>query len=92
MSNDLKTQFLNQMTLQRFSHHTKNNYLTPDTLTNDQIQEYLRYLLEDRKLAWGTCNNYFSGIIFFYIHLHPPGVWYPCVHRISKQDKKHQRG
>lgn len=78
MSNDLKTQFLNQMTLQRFSHHTKNNYLrgieglaqfhqqSPDTLTNDQIQEYLRYLLEDRKLAWGTCNNYFSSIIFFY--------------------------
>jgi len=78
MRGDLKTQFLNQMTLQRFSHYTKINYLrgiegladfhqqSPDTLTNDQIQEYLRYLLEDRKLAWGTCNNYFSGIIFFY--------------------------
>jgi integrase/recombinase XerD len=75
MTGDLKTQFLNQMTLQRFSHYTKINYLrgiegladfhqqSPDTLTNDQIQEYLRYLLEDRKLA---CNNYFSGIIFFY--------------------------
>lgn len=78
MTSDLKTQFLNQMTLQRFSHYTKANYLrgieglaqfyhqSPDTLTNDQIQEYLRYLLEDRKLAWGSCNNYFSGIIFFY--------------------------
>jgi integrase/recombinase XerD len=78
MTGDLKTQFLNQMTLQRFSHYTKINYLrgiegladfhqqSPDTLTNDQIQEYLRYLLEDRKLSWGTCNNYFSGIIFFY--------------------------
>jgi site-specific recombinase XerD len=78
MKNDLKTQFLNHMTLQRFSHHTKNNYIrgieglakfhqqSPDTLTNDQIQEYLRYLLEDRKLSWGTCNNYFSGIVSFY--------------------------
>ena len=78
MTSDLKTQFLNQMTLQRFSNYTKTNYLrgveglaqfyhqSPDTLTNDQIQEYLRYLLEDRKLAWGSCNNYFSGIIFFY--------------------------
>ena len=78
MTSDLKTQFLNQMTLQRFSRYTKINYLrgiegladfhqqSPDTLTNDQIQEYLRYLLEDCKLAWGTCNNYFSGIIFFY--------------------------
>ena len=78
MTNDLKTQFLNHMTLQRFSHHTKNNYMrgieglakfhkqSPDTLTNDQIQEYLLYLLEDRKLSWGTCNNYFSGILCFY--------------------------
>ena len=78
MKKDLKTQFLNHMTLQRFSHHTKDNYMRgieglaqfhqqdPDTLTNDQIQEYLRYLLEDRKLSWGTCNNYFSGIVSFY--------------------------
>jgi site-specific recombinase XerD len=78
MKKDLKTQFLNHMTLQRFSHHTKDNYMRgieglaqfhqqdPDTLTNDQIQEYLRHLLEDRKLSWGTCNNYFSGIISFY--------------------------
>jgi integrase/recombinase XerD len=78
MKSDLRTQFLNHMTLQRFSHHTKNNYIagieglakfykqSPDTLTNDQIQEYLRYLLEDRKLSWGSCNNYFSGILCFY--------------------------
>ena len=52
MSSELKTQFLNYMTLQRFSHHTKRSYVTgvkllskyymqsPDTLTNDQIQDY----------------------------------------------------
>ena len=78
MKSDLRTQFLNHMTLQRFSHHTKKNYMagieglakfhkqSPDTLTNDQIQEYLRYLLEDRKLSWGSCNNHFSGILCFY--------------------------
>jgi site-specific recombinase XerD len=66
------------MTVQRFSHHTKRNYIravkglakffnqSPDTLTNEQIQEYFRYLLEDRKVSWGTCNNYFSGIVCFY--------------------------
>jgi site-specific recombinase XerD len=66
------------MTLQRLSPHTKRNYIravkglatfynkSPDKLTNDQIQEYLRYLLEDCKLSWGTCNNYFSGIVSFY--------------------------
>ena len=78
MSTDLRTQFNNYMTLQRLSPHTKRNYIRavkglakfynkpPDTLTNDQIQGYLLYLLEDCKLSWGTCNNYFSGIVSFY--------------------------
>ena len=78
MSTELRTQFLNYMTMQRFSPHTKKNYVTavkglaefynqsPDMLTNDQIQDYLLYLLEDQKYAWGTCNNYFSGILSFY--------------------------
>jgi integrase len=66
------------MTLQRFADHTKRSYVTsikglakfyrqsPDTLTNDQIQDYLLYLMEDRKLAWGTVNAYLSGIVCFY--------------------------
>jgi len=78
MKKDLRTQFIDNMTVQRLSQSTKRNYVravkelakfynqSPDTLTNDQIQEYFRYLLEDRKLSWGTCNNYFSGIITFY--------------------------
>jgi integrase len=78
MTSDLRTQFINHMTLQRFSHHTKRLYVTgvkglakyygqsPDTLTNDQVQDYFRHLLEDRNISWGTCNNYFSGILCFY--------------------------
>ena len=78
MKKDLRTQFIDYMTVQRLSHHTKRNYLravsdlakyynqSPDTLTNEQIQEYFRYLLEDRKVSWGTCNVYFSGIVSFY--------------------------
>ena len=78
MSTELRTQFTNFMILQRLSHHTQRNYIravkglaefhnqSPDKLTNDQIQDYLRYLLEDQKLSWGTCNNYFSGIVSFY--------------------------
>jgi site-specific recombinase XerD len=81
MSSDLKNQFINYMTVQRFSPHTKRSYLTgvkllakyymqsPDTLTNDQIQDYVRYLLEERKLSWGTCNAYLSGIVCFYRHI-----------------------
>ena len=78
MSSDLRTQFINFMTMKRFSKFTKDNYVSsvkglakyfmqsPDTLTNEQVQEYFRHLLEDRKYAWGTCNNYFSGIASFY--------------------------
>ena len=78
MKTDLRTKFINYMTVQRLSDQTKRLYLTgvkglvkfynqsPETLTNEQIQEYFRYLLEDRKLSWGTCNNYFSGILIFY--------------------------
>ena len=78
MTTELRTQFLNYMTLQRFAYHTKRSYVSsvkglaqfykqsPDTLTNDQIQDYLLYLLEDRKLAWGTVNSYLSGIVRFY--------------------------
>jgi integrase len=40
--------------------------LPPDTLTNEQIQDYLLYLLKDRKLAWGTVNAYLCGMICFY--------------------------
>ena len=52
MTTELRTQFLNFMTVERFSDHTKRLYLrgviglvkfynqSPDTLTNEQIQEY----------------------------------------------------
>jgi site-specific recombinase XerD len=78
MATDLRTQFFNYMTLQRFADHTQRTYVTgvkgladyynqsPDTLTNEQIQGYLLYLLKDRKLTWGTVNAYLSGMICFY--------------------------
>jgi len=78
MSNNLKVQFLNYMTLQRFSPHTKKNYILaiqgltrfynqpPDSLSNEQIQKYLLYLIEGKKLAWGSVNNHLCGISCFY--------------------------
>ena len=78
MATDLRTQFLNYMTLQRFADHTKRTYVTgvkglakyykqsPDTLSNEQIQDYLLYLLQDRKLTWGSVNAYLSGLVCFY--------------------------
>ena len=78
MSSELRTKFLNYMTIQRFSNSTKDLYVrgveglvkyygqSPDTLTNEQIQAYFVYLIDERKVSWGTCNNYFSAIICFY--------------------------
>jgi integrase/recombinase XerD len=78
MSSELRTRFTNFLTVSRKARKTKKAYLhavsslsafyrcSPDRLTNDQIQEYLRYLIEDRKLAWSTCNVVFSGLMCFY--------------------------
>ena len=78
MYSELRNRFVDYMTLHRFSEHTMRGYLSsvetlakyhnqpPDTLTNEQIQAYLLYLIKDRKISWGSCNNYFAGITCFY--------------------------
>jgi site-specific recombinase XerD len=78
MDIDRRAQFLNYMTLHRFSPRTKSNYVLtmkglvkfynkpPETLSNEQIQRYLLYLIEEKKLAWGSVNNHLAGIACFY--------------------------
>jgi site-specific recombinase XerD len=38
----------------------------PDHVTQEEVQNYLRYLIENRKLAWSSCNIVFQGLKFFY--------------------------
>jgi site-specific recombinase XerD len=78
MSSDFRTQFINHMTLQRFSPHTQKNYTLamkgfcrffnqpPDTLTQEHVQKYLLYLVNEKKLSWGAVNNIIAGISCFY--------------------------
>jgi site-specific recombinase XerD len=78
MAKSLRTQFMNHMILHRFSHYTIKNYMSaveklakyhnksPDKLTNGDIQNYLLYLIGERKLTGGTCNVHMSGISCFY--------------------------
>jgi len=78
MAKSLRAQFMNHMILHRFSHYTIKNYMSaveklskyhnksPDRLTNEDIQNYLLYLIGERKLAWGTCNVHMAGISSFY--------------------------
>ncbi len=81
MKSDLQTQFINHMMLHRYSEHTIRNYLRaindlakfhnkpPEQLNNEQIQEYLVYLIKERHLCWGSCNNTYAGLACFYKRL-----------------------
>ncbi len=78
MGKDLRNQFIDYMTLNRYSPWTMKNYIStvkqlakyhnksPDLLTQEEIQKFLLYLLRDRKLAWGSCNVHLSGLACFY--------------------------
>ena len=74
----LRQQMINAMKLRNFSDRTQKHYIdavaglakfyhrSPDLLGKQQVQDYLLYLSENRKLAWSTCNIVFSGLRFFY--------------------------
>lgn len=80
-SSPLRTKFQNYMTLRGYSPKTKRAYVdsvaglayyynrSPDRLTNEQIQSYLLYLIEERRLAWSSVNVVFSGLRCFYRNL-----------------------
>lgn len=78
MASKLRDKFENYLILNRLSARTRQAYLkaveglaffhnqTPDQLSDEQIQQYLLYLLRDRKLQWSSCNVAFSGLYCFY--------------------------
>ncbi len=78
---ELRQQFERHLTLHRLSPKTNAAYMnavkslvgyyrqSPDKLTDAQIQDYLEYIIADRKLAWSSCNVQFSGIKRFYKHV-----------------------
>jgi integrase/recombinase XerD len=67
-----------QMTLRHLSERTKHLYETsvanlagfyhqsPDHLSQDQVQQYLLHLIEERQLSWSSCNIAVSAFRFFY--------------------------
>ena len=70
--------FTDYLTLQRVSPRTEESYLravkevgeyhkqSSATLSNDQIQDYLIYCIQEKKLAWSSCNVLFCGLKKFY--------------------------
>src|SRR5260370_41673956 len=45
---------------------TKHFRISPDQLSARQVQDYLLYLMMERKLHWNTVNAICSGLTFFY--------------------------
>lgn len=74
----LRQKMINDMKLRRFAPKTQEAYVSavaglakyykqsPDLLDKEKIQGYLLHLMEERRLAWSTCNVAVSGLRFFY--------------------------
>jgi integrase/recombinase XerD len=74
----LRDQMVRELCLRRYAPATHKAYLeavvgltkhfrvAPDQLTARQVQDYLLYLMMERKLHWNTVNAICSGLTFFY--------------------------
>ncbi len=83
--NPLRQAMIDQMLLKGFADRTKKSYLdavsllarhyhlTPDKLTQADIQNWLLYLTKERHLSPATCRLYLNAVRFFYLQvLHWP--------------------
>lgn len=78
MNSPLRNRFENFLKVRRYAEKTQESYLravgeisrfyqvSPDRLSNEQIQQYLHHLIEKRRLAWSTCNVCLSAFQCFY--------------------------
>lgn len=75
---ELRKKMIRDMQLRRFSERTQRSYVgavgllarhyhrSPDKISKEEIQDYLLYLINERKLSWSTCNLAVSAFRFFY--------------------------
>lgn len=76
----LRDQMIREMQLRRYAATTHKGYLeavvnltkhfgiAPDQLSARQVQDYILYLMIERKLQWNSVNTICSGLTFFYTH------------------------
>ena len=74
----LRDQMIRELQLRRYAAATQKSYLeavvgltkhfriAPDQLSARQVQDYLLYLMTERKLHWNTVNTICSGLTFVY--------------------------
>lgn len=71
---ELRQKMIEGMKLRRFAQKTQDAYVgavvglarhykqSPDLLDKEKIQKYLLHLMEERHLAWSTCNVAVAGM------------------------------
>ncbi len=76
----LRDRMIRELQLRRFAPATQRIYLeavvgltkhfgiAADLLNAQQVQDYLLYLMNERKLQWNSVNTIASGLTFFYTH------------------------
>ena len=81
MSNPIKDKFIEHMELFGLTKETQKGYISavrclathyhtsPEHLSNDQVRDYFRHLLVEKKLAHSSCKAYLAGITYFYRHI-----------------------
>ena len=87
----LRQRMIGDMELAGYTPGTQQNYIgavvklqdhyriRPDKLTEKQVQQYLFWLRDEKKVAQGTFQTYWAGIKFLYYHT--LGVDWPLVTR-----------
>ncbi len=75
---ELRKRMLREMQMRNFSSITQRGYIhavadlakyynrSPDKILAEEIQDYVVYLLTERKLATGSCSAMITGLRFFY--------------------------
>lgn len=77
----LRQKMIDGMKMRNFSPRTQQAYLkavetlalfydrSPENLTSSQLDQYIIYLLNDRKLSWSSCNVAISAFKFLYYQI-----------------------
>jgi len=96
---ELRKRMVRDMQLRNFSLTTQRGYLrtvaglakyyhrSPDRVSTEEIQDYIVYLLSERKLAVGTCHAIITALRFFYtVTLEQDGasVLIPQIKRVTR--------
>jgi integrase/recombinase XerD len=75
---ELRTRMINEMTVRGMAVRTQDSYLravsgladyyhrSPDQITDREVQDYLVYLMRERKLSFSSCNVAVYGLRFLY--------------------------